>query len=129
MPLDSFILNLFSMILIYFFVFVIIFLTFTGIYGIFKKVRLNGLKVIIPIYNFYIFFKIAGIPGIFSIFLLVPFINILVYVIFCLNLAKAFNRSYLFGVGICMFPTISFCLLSLDSSAVNSDYKFKFLEG
>lgn len=128
MPFGTFVIDFFSVFLILLLIIILLILTFAGIYGIFKKANLNGYKIIVPIYNFYLLFKISGIPGCFSIFLYTPIINIFIFLIFSLSLAKAFTKSILFGIGMFFFPTVFFLILSFDSSFLSHNYKFNFLK-
>jgi Family of unknown function (DUF5684) len=75
-----------------------------------EKGGFPGWYAIIPILNVYALFKIAGKPGWWIILLFAPFVNFVVWVLAMLDLAKAFARSQLFGIGLAflsgIFPMI-----------------------
>jgi hypothetical protein len=65
---------------------------------IFSKAGQAGWKILIPIYNIYIYLKIIGRPGWWLILLFIPFVNIIIAIIISLDLAKSFGRSEVFGI-------------------------------
>ncbi len=69
-----------------------------------------GWWAIIPILNIYALLKIIGRPGWWLILFFIPFVNFIVWILMMLDLAKAFGRSALFGVGL-MFLTGIFMII------------------
>ena len=65
---------------------------------IFSKAGEAGWKILIPIYNIYIYLKIIGRPGWWLILFFIPFVNIIVAIVISIDLAKSFGRSEVFGV-------------------------------
>ena len=49
-----------------------------------------GWAAIIPVYNYYALLKIVGRPGWWLILFIIPFVNIIVWIIVAIDLAKSF---------------------------------------
>jgi len=64
-----------------------------GWWKIFEKADEAGWKAIIPFYNIYTMLRIVGQPGWMLVGFLIPFINIIVFIIVMGNLAKSFGRG------------------------------------
>lgn len=84
---------------------------------IFEKAGEAGWKCLVPFYNTYTLFRIAGRNGWWFLALLVPFVNIIVMLILSIDLAKHFGKSTVFGVvGLWIFSLIGFLILAFDKS-------------
>ena len=83
---------------------------------IFERAGRAGWKSLIPFYNTYVLMEIAGRPGWWMFLLLVPLVNIAIYFLAMLSLAKKFGRSELFGVGIAILPIIFLPMLAFGDS-------------
>jgi hypothetical protein len=83
---------------------------------IFTKAGQPGWAAIIPIYNWYIFCKIVGRPGWWVILLLIPFVNFIVGIILCIDLAKSFGKGVGFGIGLILLGIIFFPILGFGSA-------------
>jgi hypothetical protein len=68
-------------------------LVIIGWWKIFEKAGEAGWKSIIPFYNIYTMLRIVGQPGWMLIGFLIPFINIILFIIVMGNLAKSFGRG------------------------------------
>lgn len=90
-----------------------VFLLFVvGAWKMFVKAGQPGWAALIPIYDFYIILKIIGRPGWWLLLLLIPFVNIVVYVIVAMDLARSFGKSSAWGfVLLFLFNVIGFLLL------------------
>jgi hypothetical protein len=73
---------------------------------VFTKAGRPGWASIIPIYNAYVMLKIVGRPGWWLILYIIPLVNIVIYIIVQLDLAKAFAKGGGFGVGLIFLPFI-----------------------
>lgn len=71
----------------------IIFIT----WRVFEKAGRKGWESIIPFYNIYVAFTIAGLEWWYLILMFVPFVNIYVAVHLSIELAHRFNKSTAFG--------------------------------
>jgi len=83
---------------------------------IFTKAGQPGWASIIPIYNWYILCKIVGRPGWWVILLLIPFINFIIGIILCIDLAKSFGKGVGFGIGLILLGVIFFPILGFGSA-------------
>jgi hypothetical protein len=83
---------------------------------IFEKAGEAGWKSLIPIYNVFIMLKIAGKPWWWFLLFLIPVVNIIFNLLWCLALAQKFGKSQLFGVGLFLLGFICFPILAFDSS-------------
>src|SRR5713226_5129795 len=71
-----------------------------AMWKVFTKAGQPGWACIIPIYNLYVLCKIAGRPGWWLILFLIPFVNIIIFIILQVRLAERFGKSDLFAVGL-----------------------------
>ncbi|MFD9704706.1 DUF5684 domain-containing protein [Lentzea sp. NPDC059081] len=79
----------------------------------FTKAGQPGWAAIIPIYNFYVWLKIAGRPGWWLILMLIPVVNIIISVIVSIDFAKSFGKDTVFGVvGLWLFSLIGYAILA-----------------
>ena len=82
----------------YFFVlFVVIVLSIIANWKIFEKAGEAGWKSIVPFLNTFTFFRIAGRNGWGFLLMLVPFVNIIVWIVVSMDLAKHFGKSGAYG--------------------------------
>ncbi len=92
-------------IMIIFFIFTLA--SIAGLWGVFRKAGQPGWKVLIPVYNLYIWVKISGKPRWWIIFLLVPYINIFMVMLLLVELLKGFNRDTIGAQVLCiLFPYV-----------------------
>lgn len=87
-----------------------------GMWTVFTKAGRPGWPAIIPVYNLYILFKIAGWSGISMLLLLVPVVNVVVLFLVTLNVAQKFGKGFLFTLGLTFLPFIFYPILGLGSS-------------
>ncbi|HWP22544.1 MAG TPA: DUF5684 domain-containing protein [Candidatus Cryosericum sp.] len=92
-------------------------LAIIGMWKIFEKAGEPGWAAIIPFYNAYVLFKITWGSGWMFLLLLIPIANIVIYIITMVKLARAFNRSGGFAVGLIFLSVIFYCILGFDTSA------------
>jgi Family of unknown function (DUF5684) len=83
---------------------------------VFTKAGQPGWAAIIPIYNWYILCKIVGRPGWWVILFFIPFINFIIGIILCIDLAKSFGKGVGFGIGLILLGIIFFPILGFDSA-------------
>lgn len=83
---------------------------------LFEKAGVAGWKCLIPIYNMYLLFLIAGKPGWWLILTLIPLVGVVVYLLAMLSLAGRFSKGPAYGVGLFLLPFIFFPLLAFDGS-------------
>jgi len=64
---------------------------------LFVKAGKPGWGIFIPIYNLYLWVKIAGRSGWWVLLFLIPFVNIVIGIIVAIDVAKAFGKSGVWG--------------------------------
>jgi len=67
----------------------------------------------VPIYNYMLLLEIVGRPAWWLILLFIPFVNAIVAIICCIDLAKSFGKDAVFGVllaivSFIMWPILAF---------------------
>ena len=83
---------------------------------IYTKAGQPGWACLIPIYNLYIWCKIVGRPAWWIILLLIPFVNFIVGIVLCIDLAKSFGKGVGFGIGLALLGIIFFPILGFGSA-------------
>ncbi len=91
---------------------VLMLLTPVSLWFIFEKAGERGWKILIPIYNVYIYLKICGHPGWWIILLLVPGINFGIFLISCISLSKLFDKNIYFAISMFLVPWVFFPVLA-----------------
>jgi Family of unknown function (DUF5684) len=102
--------------LFWIFWFALTILMIAACWKIFTKAGQPGWAAIIPIYNWYIFCKIVGRPGWWVILLFIPFVNFIIGIILCIDLAKSFGKGVGFGIGLILLGIIFFPILGFGSA-------------
>lgn len=83
-----------------------------GMWKLFEKADEEGWKSLIPLYNTYTLFRIAGRNGWGFLLLLIPLVNIVILLMVSIDLAKHFGKSTAFGVlGLFFFSIIGYLML------------------
>lgn len=83
---------------------------------IFTKAGQPGWASVIPIYNWYVLCKIVGRPGWWVILLLIPFVNFIIGIVLCIDLAKSFGKGVGFGIGLILLSVVFFPILGFGSA-------------
>jgi hypothetical protein len=76
---------------------VLVVLGIAGAWRMFAKAGEPGWGAVIPIFNLYLFGRMAGRPGWWVWLYLVPVVNIVTHLIVCMDVAKNFGKSKAFG--------------------------------
>jgi len=87
-----------------------------AMWKVFTKAGEPGWASIIPIYNLYIWCKIVGRPWWWILLMLIPFVNFIVAIILCIDLAKSFGKGVGFGIGLALLGIIFFPILGFGSA-------------
>lgn len=95
---------------------IIMLIYIVSLWKIFEKAGEPGWAALIPIYNIIILIKIVGRPIWWLVLLLIPFVNFIFAIILYLDLAKAFNKSSGFAIGLILLSFIFLPILAFDSS-------------
>ena len=83
---------------------------------VFTKAGKPGWAAIVPFYNLYTLFEIAGMSGWYFLFLIVPLANIYFAFKVYIDLAKAFGKGVGFGLGLIFLSPIFVCILGFGSA-------------
>ena len=83
-----------------------------AMWKVFTKAGQPGWASLIPIFNIYIWCKIVGRPGWWVILMLIPFVNFIIAIILCIDLAKSFGKGVGFGIGILLLGIIFLPILA-----------------
>src|SRR5450432_2911088 len=84
----------------------ILVVVFVSLWKIFEKAGKPGWSGIVPIYNLVVLLEIVGRPLWWIILLLVPCVSIVVGILLCIDLAKAFGKTPAFGIGLALLGFI-----------------------
>jgi hypothetical protein len=82
-----------------------------GCWKMFEKGGQPGWGCLIPFYNVYLILKLAGRPGWWLVLFLIPFVNFLIAAVVWIDVARAFGKSVLFGIGLWLLTPIFVCVL------------------
>ena len=64
-----------------------------SMWKIFEKAGKPGWAALVPFYNIYVMLEIVGRPGWWLVLLLIPCVNIIVFVIISMDMAVSFGKS------------------------------------
>ncbi len=91
-------------------------LMIVAMWKVFAKAGQPGWASIIPIYNLYIWCKVVGRPAWWIILMLIPFLNIIVAIVLCIDMAKSFGKAAGFGIGLVFLGIIFLPILGFGSA-------------
>lgn len=95
-------------------------LSIIAMWRIFTKAGKPGWASIIPVYNMVVLYQIVGMNPWLLLLYIVPFVNyiasIVLMIMLCIKLAKAFGKSSGFAVGLIFLNTIFMLILGLGNA-------------
>lgn len=91
-------------------------LMLVSVWKVFTKAGQPGWASLIPIYNAYIFLKIAGKPGWWLILLLIPVVNLVIMILALAALSSAFGKGGGFTVGLLFLPIVFYPILAFGNA-------------
>ncbi len=94
----------------------VIVLDIVSMWMVFQKAGQPGWEAIIPVYNIYLLVKIAGRPGWWWVLLLIPLVNLVIGIMVSIGVARHFDRSDVFGVGLFFLGFIFYPILAFSHS-------------
>lgn len=97
-------------------IFLLWILTIVAHWKIFTKAGKHGWASLIPFYNLYVLFQIAGFSGWMFLLLLIPFVDVVVIILLYYQLSKAFGKGVGYTLGLLFLNTIFTLILGLGSS-------------
>lgn len=86
---------------------------------VFTKAGKPGWASIIPLYNMYVMFEIAGMNGWMFLLTFIPIVNIIIQIMLYLNLAKKFGKSTGFAIGLILLNPIFLLMLAFGNTEYN----------
>jgi hypothetical protein len=92
-----------------------------GAWFMFEKAGEPGWAAIIPIYNLLIGIKIAGKPWWFLLLMLIPVVNIVIYIVTLDGLSKSFGKGTGFTIGLFFLRFIFIPILGFGKSVYTGD--------
>ena len=101
--------------MLWFFYLVIYVLVIVGWWMVFTKAGEAGWKSIIPIWNILVILRIVGREWWWILLMLIPIVNLIVWIIVSLDLAKSFGRGTGFGIGLAFLSPIFALILGFGS--------------
>ena len=79
---------------------------------VYTKAGEEGWKALIPIYNVWVLLRIVGRPGWWLILFLIPLVNVVIWIIVSIDLAKSFGKGTGFALGLIFFAPIFYMILA-----------------
>jgi Family of unknown function (DUF5684) len=83
---------------------------------LFTKAGEPGWGAFVPLYNLYLYCKIAGRPEWWLILFFIPLVNVVIALILAMDIAKAFSKSSGFGIGLWLLSVIFVPILAFGSA-------------
>jgi hypothetical protein len=99
----------------------ILILEIVALWFVLEKAGEPGWAAIVPIYNYLMVIKIAGKPWWFILIMLIPIVNIVIYIIILNGLSKSFGKDEAFTVGLFFLRFIFLPILGFGKSAYVGD--------
>ncbi len=90
-----------------------------GMWRVFAKAGLPGWGALVPYYNLVLLMRLAGKPGWWAIWFFVPFLNIMIYTIVTLEIAKNFGKGVAYTLGLLLLPILFYAILGLGRAEYN----------
>lgn len=86
---------------------------------IYTKAGKPGWASLVPFYNMYVMYEIAGMNGWMFLLTFIPIVNIVIQIMLYLNLAKKFGKSTGFAIGLILLNPIFLLLLAFGNAEYN----------
>jgi hypothetical protein len=96
--------------------FVLAIIGIVSMWKIFTKAGLAGWKSIVPLYNMYCLFKITWGNGWIFLSMIVPVLDLVIWIMTMYRLAKAFNKGIGFCLGLIFFGVVFYPILAFGNS-------------
>jgi len=94
----------------------VVVLVFVSLWKIFEKAGKPGWAGIVPIYNIIVWLELVGRPIWWIVLMFVPCVSIVVGILLCIDLAKAFGKDAGYGVGMALLPFVFFPMLAFSDA-------------
>ena len=83
---------------------------------VYVKAGQPGWTSIVPIYNIVVLLKIIGKPWWWIVGFFIPFLNLVLLILMCVGLAKAFGKGVGFAIGIILLSFIFYPILAFSDA-------------
>lgn len=103
---------------------VIISLILAALWRVFEKTGRPGWAAIVPIYNAFILLEIVGKPLWWIVLFFIPVINLVAFLLVCIDLAKRFGKSLAFGFGLTFLSFVFFPILGFGEAQYQGDVPY-----
>ncbi len=87
-----------------------------GMWRVFEKAGKPGWASLIPFYNVWVLCEIAGRPGWWLLLFFIPFVNFIVWIILCVDIAAAYGHGVGFAIGLMFLTPLFFLILGYGPS-------------
>jgi len=94
----------------------IVVLEIAALWMVFTKAGKPGWAAIVPFYNTWTMCEVAKRPGWWLVLFFIPFVNIVVWFIVAIDLAKAFGKTTGYGVGLALLSFIFLPILGFGAA-------------
>ncbi len=101
---------------------VLIIIEIVSLWKVFTKAGKAGWQSIIPIWNIVVLLRIVGRPVWWIILMLIPIVNLIVWVVVSIDLAKSFGKGIGFGIGIFFLGFIFLPILAFGDARYQGAY-------
>jgi len=90
----------------------VIVLMLVSTWKVYVKAGKPGWACLIPVYNTLVLLEIVGKPWWYLLLMLIPVVNIVIWIMISLDLARAFGKGSGFGLGLVFLPVIFYPILA-----------------
>jgi hypothetical protein len=87
-----------------------------GAWLAFSKAGRPGWACLVPVYNGLEFLRVAKLPSWLWVLFLVPVVNVVLFAVACLRVARAFRKSRRFAVGLMLLPPVYMAILGMGTA-------------
>jgi hypothetical protein len=101
---------------------VLLIIEIAGMWKVFTKAGKAGWQSIIPIWNIVVLLRIVGRPVWWIILMLIPIVNIIVWIVVSFDLAKSFGKGIGFGLGLAFLGFIFVPILGFGDARYQRAY-------
>lgn len=77
-----------------------------SVWIVYTKAGKPGWAAIVPIYNIIVKLDIVGRPIWWFLLLLIPLVNVVVWIVLSIDLARSFGKDAAYGIGLAFLPFI-----------------------
>lgn len=107
----------------------LLFISLLSVWIIYERLGISGWKSLIPVYRHCAIFKAVGLNSWMGIFMVLPILNVPVYICFLIYLLRTFSRNYFFSIGLIILPPLFLPILAFGNGhAIHSNKRASYHE-